>query len=230
MKSFGSCREPSSFYFMRKCQRCFESQVRDLALQSRVPGPWGWLVDIEKTAANRDIFKQIFIAHLRKLLCQPAPFVQQISQSTTMAPKAEKKPAKKVAKSTSSAAAKKRKLAKAETYKIYIYKVLKQARTREGCCEPMARCLLSLLSWFGLLGFSTAGCCAGFARFGGACACALPALSLCCLGIGLSCQGCTRCECNYGKLPLLCLQRLTFLQTPRRCTRTPASAPRPCRS
>ena len=43
-----------------------------------------------------------------------------------MAPKAEKKPAKKVAKSTSSAAAKKRKLAKAETYKIYIYKVLKQ--------------------------------------------------------------------------------------------------------
>ncbi len=45
-----------------------------------------------------------------------------------MAPKAEKKPAKKVAKSTSSAAAKKRKLAKAETYKIYIYKVLKQVR------------------------------------------------------------------------------------------------------
>jgi histone H2B len=47
-----------------------------------------------------------------------------------MAPKAEKKPAKKVAKSTSSAAAKKRKLAKAETYKIYIYKVLKQVRLR----------------------------------------------------------------------------------------------------
>ena len=58
-----------------------------------------------------------------------------------MAPKAEKKPAKKVAKSTSSAAAKKRKLAKAETYKIYIYKVLKQARTLRRCCEP--RCLLS---------------------------------------------------------------------------------------
>ena len=49
-----------------------------------------------------------------------------------MAPKAEKKPAKKVAKSTSSAAAKKRKLAKAETYKIYIYKVLKQARVPVG--------------------------------------------------------------------------------------------------
>ena len=48
-----------------------------------------------------------------------------------MAPKAEKKPAKKVAKSTSSAAAKKRKLAKAETYKIYIYKVLKQV------CVPL---------------------------------------------------------------------------------------------
>jgi histone H2B len=50
-----------------------------------------------------------------------------------MAPKAEKKPAKKVAKSTSSAAAKKRKLAKAETYKIYIYKVLKQVRAP---CSP----------------------------------------------------------------------------------------------
>ena len=50
-----------------------------------------------------------------------------------MAPKAEKKPAKKVAKSTSLAAAKKRKLAKAETYKIYIYKVLKQV------CVPFRR-------------------------------------------------------------------------------------------
>ena len=54
-----------------------------------------------------------------------------------MAPKAEKKPAKKVAKSTSSAAAKKRKLAKAETYKIYIYKVLKQARA---CWVRSKRC------------------------------------------------------------------------------------------
>ena len=54
-----------------------------------------------------------------------------------MAPKAEKKPAKKVAKSTSSAAAKKRKLAKAETYKIYIYKVLKQARA---CRVRSKRC------------------------------------------------------------------------------------------
>jgi len=51
-------------------------------------------------------------------------------EPAAMAPKAEKKPAKKVAKSTSSAAAKKRKLAKAETYKIYIYKVLKQVRLR----------------------------------------------------------------------------------------------------
>ena len=62
-----------------------------------------------------------------------------------MAPKAEKKPAKKVAKSTSSAAAKKRKLAKAETYKIYIYKVLKQvcawwlwSRRCEFCVVVMA--------------------------------------------------------------------------------------------
>ena len=71
-----------------------------------------------------------------------------------MAPKAEKKPAKKVAKSTSSAAAKKRKLAKAETYKIYIYKVLKQVRACwvwskrcecQSCAQalqpaPLARC------------------------------------------------------------------------------------------
>ena len=62
-----------------------------------------------------------------------------------MAPKAEKKPAKKVAKSTSSAAAKKRKLAKAETYKIYIYKVLKQARACRGWskrCECETRACL----------------------------------------------------------------------------------------
>ena len=58
-------------------------------------------------------------------------------QPAAMAPKAEKKPAKKVAKSTSSAAAKKRKLAKAETYKIYIYKVLKQARA---CWVRSKRC------------------------------------------------------------------------------------------
>jgi hypothetical protein len=62
---------------------------------------------------------------------QPLHQPASVTQSTlvAMAPKAEKKPAKKVAKSTSSAAAKKRKLAKAETYKIYIYKVLKQVRT-----------------------------------------------------------------------------------------------------
>ncbi len=64
--------------------------------------------------------------HLQPLL-QPVSIVK--GTHIAMAPKAEKKPAKKVAKSTSSAAAKKRKLAKAETYKIYIYKVLKQART-----------------------------------------------------------------------------------------------------
>ena len=69
-----------------------------------------------------------------------------------MAPKAEKKPAKKVAKSTSSAAAKKRKLAKAETYKIYIYKVLKQVRAcwvrSKRCdftCALLAACTACLL-------------------------------------------------------------------------------------
>ena len=62
-----------------------------------------------------------------------------------MAPKAEKKPAKKVAKSTSSAAAKKRKLAKAETYKIYIYKVLKQVRHGQ-LCVPQRRLHLGVLT------------------------------------------------------------------------------------
>ena len=79
-----------------------------------------------------------------------------------MAPKAEKKPAKKVAKSTSSAAAKKRKLAKAETYKIYIYKVLKQARTREGLMSRWRAGLLSLLTQPAALQHSYR---AGFASF-----------------------------------------------------------------
>jgi histone H2B len=42
-----------------------------------------------------------------------------------MAPKAEKKPAKKVAK-TAKTAGKKKSKAKVESFKIYIYKVLKQ--------------------------------------------------------------------------------------------------------
>ena len=42
-----------------------------------------------------------------------------------MAPKAEKKPAKKVAK-TAKTGAKKKSKAKVESFKIYIYKVLKQ--------------------------------------------------------------------------------------------------------
>ncbi len=44
-----------------------------------------------------------------------------------MAPKAEKKPAKKVAK-TAKTGAKKKSKAKVESFKIYIYKVLKQVR------------------------------------------------------------------------------------------------------
>ena len=45
-----------------------------------------------------------------------------------MAPKAEKKPAKKVAKTTDGGKKKARKNKAVETYKIYIYKVLKQVR------------------------------------------------------------------------------------------------------
>ena len=45
-----------------------------------------------------------------------------------MAPKAEKKPAKKVAKTTDGGKKKGRKNKVVETYKIYIYKVLKQVR------------------------------------------------------------------------------------------------------
>ena len=44
-----------------------------------------------------------------------------------MAPKAEKKPAKKVAKTAKTGGRKKSK-AKVESFKIYIYKVLKQVR------------------------------------------------------------------------------------------------------
>jgi hypothetical protein len=46
-----------------------------------------------------------------------------------MAPKAEKKPAKKVAK-TAKTGGKKKSKAKVESFKIYIYKVLKQVRQR----------------------------------------------------------------------------------------------------
>ena len=49
-----------------------------------------------------------------------------------MAPKAEKKPAKKVAK-TAKTGSKKKSRVKVESFKIYIYKVLKQVR-RPGCC------------------------------------------------------------------------------------------------
>ena len=48
-----------------------------------------------------------------------------------MAPKAEKKPAKKVAK-TAKTGSKKKSRVKVESFKIYIYKVLKQV-SRPGC-------------------------------------------------------------------------------------------------
>ena len=59
-----------------------------------------------------------------------------------MAPKAEKKPAKKVAKTTDGGKKKGRKNKVVETYKIYIYKVLKQVRP-----QPYAKHSASSLSY-----------------------------------------------------------------------------------
>ena len=52
------------------------------------------------------------------------------SQQAAMAPKAEKKPAKKVAK-TAKTGGKKKAKSKVESFKIYIYKVLKQVSRPE---------------------------------------------------------------------------------------------------
>ena len=59
-----------------------------------------------------------------------------------MAPKAEKKPAKKVAK-TAKTGAKKKSKAKVESFKIYIYKVLKQVRLLSALWRTALPCLLS---------------------------------------------------------------------------------------
>ena len=59
-----------------------------------------------------------------------------------MAPKAEKKPAKKVAKG----GAKKRVKAKHETYKIYIYKVLKQVHPDTGISSKAMSILNSFIN------------------------------------------------------------------------------------
>ena len=56
-----------------------------------------------------------------------SPSLPRKLRQITMAPKAEKKPAKKVAK-TAKTGAKKKSKAKVESFKIYIYKVLKQVR------------------------------------------------------------------------------------------------------
>ncbi|KAF6253534.1 histone H2B type 1-C/E/F/G/I-like protein [Scenedesmus sp. NREL 46B-D3] len=56
-----------------------------------------------------------------------------LGQQIEMAPKAaEKAPAKAPAKKTTDGKAKKKKISKAETYKIYIYKVLKQVHPDTG--------------------------------------------------------------------------------------------------
>lgn len=54
-------------------------------------------------------------------------FINKLQRVDAMAPKAEKKPAKKVAK-TAKTGGKKKSRAKVESFKIYIYKVLKQVR------------------------------------------------------------------------------------------------------
>jgi len=57
-----------------------------------------------------------------------AQFILRYSEHFNMAPKAEKKPAKKVAKKVAGGKGKKGKT-KVESFKIYIYKVLKQVRS-----------------------------------------------------------------------------------------------------
>jgi histone H2B len=61
-----------------------------------------------------------------------------------MAPKAEKKPAKKVA--AKAGGAKKRKPSKHETYKIYIYKVLKQVHPDTGISSKAMSILNSFIN------------------------------------------------------------------------------------
>jgi hypothetical protein len=61
-----------------------------------------------------------------------------------MAPKAEKKPAKKVA--VKAAGSKKRKSSKHETYKIYIYKVLKQVHPDTGISSKAMSILNSFIN------------------------------------------------------------------------------------
>ena len=65
-----------------------------------------------------------------------------------MAPKAEKKPAKKVAK-TAKTGSKKKSRVKVESFKIYIYKVLKQVR-RPGCCACVSQKALVHMLWCSL--------------------------------------------------------------------------------
>ena len=62
-----------------------------------------------------------------------------------MAPKAEKKPAKKVAAKGSGTKAK-RAASKAETYKIYIYKVLKQVHPDTGISSKAMSILNSFIN------------------------------------------------------------------------------------
>ncbi|KAK9850116.1 hypothetical protein WJX84_010472 [Apatococcus fuscideae] len=63
-----------------------------------------------------------------------------------MAPKAEKKPAKKVAKTTEGGKKKSRKSKAVETYKIYIYKVLKQVHPDTGISSKAMSILNSFIN------------------------------------------------------------------------------------
>ena len=63
-----------------------------------------------------------------------------------MAPKAEKKPAKKVAK-TAKTGGKKKSKAKVESFKIYIYKVLKQVNQPSLACDLPRLGLAHICTW-----------------------------------------------------------------------------------
>ena len=63
------------------------------------------------------------------------PVSAELLKPAAMAPKAEKKPAKKVAKKVAGGKGKKGK-SKVESFKIYIYKVLKQVRLLHSSLSP----------------------------------------------------------------------------------------------
>ena len=100
-------------------------QIWPLLRESPIIGPLAWVV-VYPLSANFFELPEFLTTHTQ-------PHIQilkgKIAKPAAMAPKAEKKPAKKVAKKVAGGKGKKGK-SKVESFKIYIYKVLKQVRPR----------------------------------------------------------------------------------------------------